>query len=429
MTPHALFRGQYMLALAHVEHRGIPLDAPLLARLRDAWPALKQDVIRDVNTKYDFWDDRFRFKMARFEAWIERRGLLWPRTPTGGPRLDRDFLEDMAKALPEIADFKDARHASQHLRLEKLHVDSDGRNRAFMGAFGTITGRNAPRASQFVFGPARWLRHLIVAPPGRCLAYIDWSAQEHGVMAALSGDPGLLDDYRRGDPYLAMAHRFGYAPAGATKATHPEVRDKFKVVVLATSYGMGSKTLSTRLQTSSQAAERLLGQHRDLYPTFWRWSNRCVDVARYRRQLVAPLGWRLCVHPKISDLTLRNWMVQTTGSEMMRYALVNLIRAGIGVCGVIHDAFLIEAPEREIDRAVALTRRLMATASLKVLGGVLELRTDATVVPSGGRYQEPRGSEMWARAMRLLGTPLRHHSGALMRHHSGAQPTYISLLT
>jgi hypothetical protein len=399
---HAQLRGQYMVAAAHVERQGVPIDAPLLTRLRDAWPALKADVIRDADRKYQFWVNG-RFKMAKFESWLSRNGYVWPRTDTGRPCLDREVLDEMSKVLPDIADFRDARHASQHLRLEKIAIDPDGRNRVLLGAFGTITGRNAPRASQFVFGPARWLRHLITPPPGHGLAYIDWSAQEFGISAALSRDSALLADYSAGDPYLAMAIRFGRAPHGATKHTHPEVRDVFKVLALAVGYGAGAKTLAVKLQSSPAEAAELLRQHHARYRRFWRWSDNIIDTARLYRRLSSPLGWRLQVHSGIGDRTMRNWMVQTTGSEMMRLALIQLIRAGVQVAACIHDAFLIEAPEVEIDRVAALTRQIMGAASVKTLRGVLEIRTDATFVWAGERYQEPRGSAMWERAMRLLG--------------------------
>jgi DNA polymerase-1 len=401
---HALFRGAYMAAAAHVELTGVPLDAALLAQLRAAWPDLKADVLRGANAKYGFWDEQLHFKMGRFEQWLDARGYAWPRTPTGRPSLDRDILEDMAKAVPAIAEFRDVRHATSGLRLERIAIDEDGRNRLEMlSAFRTITGRNAPKASQFIFGPARWLRHLIVAPPGRALAYVDWSAQEFGVMAALSGDRQLLDDYRLGDPYLSMAIRLGRAPAGAARESHSEVRDQFKIVVLATGYGMGAGLLQVKLQVPLTVALQILQKHRETYRQFWSWSDRIVDIARIRRQLYTPLGWRITVAKEIGDRTLRNWPVQSSAADMMRYALVHLVRAGIQVDAVIHDAFLIEADAGGIDRAVTETQVIMAGASRKVLREVLTLRTSVAIVPPGGRYQEPRGSEMWQRAMRLLG--------------------------
>jgi DNA polymerase I-like protein with 3'-5' exonuclease and polymerase domains len=319
-----------MMAAAVVEARGVPLDVETLTALRAAWPALKGEVLRAANATYGFWDEALRFKLARFEAWLADRGHAWPRTRTGRPALDEDVLHSMTRAIPALHEFREVRHAVNRLRLERLAVDPDGRNRVLLSAFRTTTGRNAPKASQFICGPARWLRHLIVAPPGRVLAYVDWSAQEHGVMAALSNDPGLLDDYQHGDPYLRMAARFGHAPPDATKATHGEIRERFKVVVLATSYGMGAATLATRLQVPRATAQALLDAHRSLYRVFWSWSDGVVDLGRLRHRLATPFGWRLAVRPHESDRTLRNWPVQATAADMMRLALVRVIEAGIG---------------------------------------------------------------------------------------------------
>ena len=105
------------------------------------------------------------------------------------------------------------------LRLEALAVGPDGRNRCLLSAFRSRTGRNQPSNSKFIFGPATWLRSLIKPEPGMALAYVDFSSQEMGIAAALSGDAALLEAYRSGDVYLSFAKQAGLAPPDATKAT------------------------------------------------------------------------------------------------------------------------------------------------------------------------------------------------------------------
>lgn len=41
----ALIRGRYMVAAAHIEHQGIPIDVPALALLRERWPSIQDDLI------------------------------------------------------------------------------------------------------------------------------------------------------------------------------------------------------------------------------------------------------------------------------------------------------------------------------------------------------------------------------------------------
>ena len=46
---HALIRGRYMQAVARMESVGIPIDLPLLERLRAGWDSIQDDLIADVD--------------------------------------------------------------------------------------------------------------------------------------------------------------------------------------------------------------------------------------------------------------------------------------------------------------------------------------------------------------------------------------------
>jgi DNA polymerase I len=97
-----------------------------------------------------------------------------------------------------------------------------------------------------------------------------------------------------------------------------------------------------------------------------------------------------------------NYPMQGNGAEMLRYACCLATEAGIRVCAPIHDAVLIEAPIERIDEDVARLQSLMATASSTVLGGVLELGSEAKIVRWPDRYSDPRGKVMWETVTRLV---------------------------
>jgi hypothetical protein len=142
--------------------------------------------------------------------------------------LDDDTFKDMAESYPALQPLRQLRQALDMLSLSDLPVGGDGRNRCLMSPFGTITGRCAPSTSRFVFARPAWMRSLIRPEEGRALAYIDWSSQEYGVGAVLSGDGAMTADYEAGDPYLGFAKRVGMVPADATKKTHRAERDIIK---------------------------------------------------------------------------------------------------------------------------------------------------------------------------------------------------------
>ena len=67
----------------------------------------------------------------------------------------------MARTHPKVAPLRELRVSLSQMRLTELAVGNDGRNRCLLSAFRARTGRNQPNNSQFIFGPAVWLRGLI----------------------------------------------------------------------------------------------------------------------------------------------------------------------------------------------------------------------------------------------------------------------------
>ena len=211
---------------------------------------------------------------------------------------------------------------------------------------GQRTGRNQPSNSKFIFGPSVWLRALIKPEPGNALAYIDWSQQEFGIAAALSGDALMQKAYSSGDPYLEFAKQAGAVPAHATKESHGEVRERFKACVLAVQYGMGAEALAERIGQSPAHARELLRLHRETYACFWRWSDAALDHAMLTGKLQTVFGWTVRPGVDPNPRSLRNFPMQANGAEMLRLACMFGVEAGIKICAPVHDAILIEAHKR-----------------------------------------------------------------------------------
>jgi len=233
------------------------------------------------------------------------------------------------------------------------------------------------------------------------LAYIDWSQQELGIAAALSGDEALRSAYIDGDPYLDFAYRAGLAPAGATKATHAKVREICKACCLGVLYGMGKDALAVSAGVGLPVAADLLRLHRESYPVFWRWRAAAVDHAMLTGQIHATFGWRLHVGADTNPRTIANFPMQANGAEMLRIAACMADEAGVALCGPVHDALLVEAPSSAIAEAVKAGSSSMKDASRLVLDG-FALRTEAEVVHYPQRFSDPRGTKTWQTIVELL---------------------------
>jgi hypothetical protein len=401
--PRALLRGRYMKAVSRIQMNGVSLDVAVLEILKVRWDEIQDQLIAAIDNDYGVYDGR-TFKGSRWEEYLVANDIPWPRLESGRLDMRDDTFREMARAYVEVAPIRELRSTLSEMHLANLHVGDDGRNRCLLSPFRARTGRNQPSNSKFIFGPSVWLRGLIRPKPGWGLAYVDWSQQEFGIAAALSGDPEMMEAYRSGDPYLAFAIQAGAVPKTATRETHEVEREQFKACVLAVQYGMGEASLAARINQPVARARQLLALHRHTYRKFWKWSDSAVDEAVLGGRLWASFGWQIHTSEELNDRSLRNFPMQANGAEMLRIACILLTEAGIRVCAPIHDALLIEAPLDELDQAIATTKSLMLEASRIVLDG-FELGSDVKEVRYPDRYMDKRGVVMWNKVMNLIGEP------------------------
>lgn len=391
--PRAILRGRYMKAAGCIEFNGIPIDTASLALLQTHWDAIQQTLIQKIDSDYQVYEGK-TFKTHLFANYLVRQNISWPQLPSGTLDFSDDTFKDMSRVHPQLAPLRELRVTLSRMRLSSLAVGQDARNRCLLSAFRAKTGRNQPSNSQFIFGPSAWLRGLIKPESGYGLAYIDWSQQEFGVAAALSGDKLMQAAYASGDPYLTFAKQANAVPNDATKESHPEKRDQYKACTLAVQYGMGAESLAARVGLPVISARELLRLHRETYKTFWEWSDGALDHAMLQGKLWTVFGWTIHLDENPNPRSISNFPMQANGAEMLRLACCLMTERGIKICAPVHDAVLIEAPLTELHQAITIAKDCMKEASRIVLDG-FELNTDHELVLYPDRYMDKRGQKMW----------------------------------
>jgi DNA polymerase I-like protein with 3'-5' exonuclease and polymerase domains len=307
----------------------------------------------------------------------------------------------MCKLYPQFNPLRELRNTLSKMRLNKLAVGSDGRNRTLLSPYRAVTSRSQPSSSKYIFGPDTVWRGFIKPPPGHGNAYIDYRSQEFGVGAALSGDQAMQADYNSKDVYLSFAKAVGLVPADATKVSHPEARELAKLVVLGIGYGMEAIALAFRINRHVLVARSLLRHYRERYWRYEEWANNRVRGAMLTGLTYTSFGWQYHITPNVNVRSVRNFPAQGNAAEILRLAICLGIENGIKICGPVHDAVLIEAPLDRLDEDIARMRGYMERASEIVLDG-FKLGTDYVAVRYPDRYMDPRGRQFWDTIMSLL---------------------------
>lgn len=409
----ALLHGEYMKACADMEQVGTPLDVYTLRHLQKNWDNIRRKLTGQSLKEYPIFDG-LHFSHEKFEEFLVNKGLenSWPRTKKSRiRRTDSETWHQQASLHPDL---EGARVLFNTMGMGKLNVacDLDGRNRVVLGAFGTVTSRNAPGGAKekgtFIFAPAKWVRFLIKPPKGMALAYLDWSSQEYGVCAVLSGDQNMLSCYESGDPYMEFAVLAGAAPRGATKDTHLEIRKLYKVVTLAVGYGMKWWGLQHRAGVSEQTAKKIYADYRRVFSAFCEWREKQIDEFELRGRITTVLGWPLHRSDSTKPNTIINFPGQANAAEMLRLAVIETRRRGVEICAPVHDALLIQSPVDKMEKAIRETREAMGMASKVILNGY-ELRVDCECVTRyPHRFFSADGLDFWNKIKPYLDR--RHHA-------------------
>jgi hypothetical protein len=440
-----LHRGRYMRAAANTEWNGIPIDRDTYSLILRNKERIKLELIAESPVGRALYDNG-HLSFALLNQYLFEKDIAWPRTKKDRLVTDTKVINEMARLYPGLKSWGQLASQLDSLDLLAWGIGEDSRNRTMISPFKIWTARNMPWNNEFVFGGNRAFRALVVPDPGTTLVNIDWAQQEVGIAAAFSGDVELLLAYLSGDPYVALAKRVGRLPDWVTSkeidasAEFKRIRKHFKEAVLGTQYGMTKYGLARKLEISESAAEELLRAHRRTYSRFWKWSDAVVNHGMVHRELTTVFGWRLQIRCQASDpffnaeadvwddagldvqhregrakrkkrvrkyptaRSLRNFLMQANGSEMMRYAACLATERGIKVCASIHDAFLIEAPDRDVQDATTAMLDCMREASRAVLDG-FELRAD---IDAGMSFSHPgnypvtgQAKDLWERITTL----------------------------
>jgi DNA polymerase I len=230
-------------------------------------------------------------------------------------------------------------------------------------------------------------RKMFVAPPGKVIIGADFKAQEIRCVAALSGEPALIEAFEQNrDPYATLAVKFTGKPYKEVNknpdGSDTKERKMMKVAWLAALYGTSKYTMAEQLGTTPDEAAAFMKELFDSLPVLRDWIKGNETFAskygyvwmdgnqRKRRlpdaKLVAKWGDRDTYRKKNRAMRqATNARVQGSSSIQTKVTMIKAYemckRKGNGwrLWGSVHDELLFEAPENFTRQDIIDIERVM----------------------------------------------------------------------
>lgn len=306
----------------------------------------------------------------------------------GGQRSTKESeLEKLIEDHPIITDILRYRELQ---KLVSTYVDNlpdmvsdDGKLRSTFLQTGTTTGRMSSRDPNLQNIPARTeegraIRKAFVAEKGFTLVAIDYSQIELRIAAILSGDPNLIDIFKRGeDVHRGVALRvFGVNAEEVTE----NMRRQAKVINFGILYGMGVNALRQNLgdDTTRQAAQEFLNAYFNTFTRLAEYLEETKSSAR-RHGYTETIFGRRRHFPGITssvpfiraqaERMAINAPIQGSQSDIIRIAMVKIheymqelkLEKELRLLLQVHDELIFEIQSDKVDAFVPTILEIMTS--------------------------------------------------------------------
>ncbi|MDR2132245.1 MAG: DNA polymerase I [Clostridiales Family XIII bacterium] len=203
----------------------------------------------------------------------------------------------------------------------------------------------------------------------------DYSQIELRVLAHLSDDPALTEDFRQGaDIHRRTAARvFGVAEEAVT----PLLRGRAKAVNFGVIYGMSGFGLSEEIGISRKEAERYIGEYfkthaavKDFMDGQIRYCRErgCVQTVLGRKRRIPEITASSHTARQLGERLAMNTPIQGSAADIIKLAMIRVAgalraaRLRSRLILQVHDELIIEARADELDAVKALLRENMERA-------------------------------------------------------------------
>jgi len=176
-------------------------------------------------------------------------------------------------------------------------------------------------------------RAFVARGPGWALLSADYSQIELRIIAALSGEPGMLEAFQAGEDIHSTTAARVYGVA--LDAVAPEMRRKAKMVNFGIAYGISAFGLAQRLGIPRREASEIIDNYFRQFPGIRGYLDSTIAFAREHGYVETVTGRRRYLRDiRSANNTVRaaaernaiNMPMQGTAADMIKIAMVNIQR-------------------------------------------------------------------------------------------------------
>ena len=388
--------------LSRMEANGVRIDTENLQQISEAFGVeirkIKEEIYKAAGMPFNIASPKQLGEILFERLRIDEKAK---KTKTGQYATGEDVLQKLSHKHPIIQMILDYRSLT---KLKSTYLDAlpalvnpkDGLIHTSYNQAVTATGRlssNNPNLQNIPVRTAqgREIRRAFVPrSPQYTLLAADYSQIELRIIAHLSQDPAMVNDFNLGhDIHAATAAKVFHVPMDQVTK---EQRSRAKAVNFGIIYGMSAFGLAERMELSRSEAADIIKKYFEEYAGIKEYMNRSIALARERGYAETILGRRRYLRDinsansvvrGFAERNAINAPIQGSSADMIKIAMIGIhqelerLKMRSKMILQVHDELVFDAHLDELDALKSIVQDKMVNALPLSVPVVVEMNTGA----------------------------------------------------
>ena len=388
--------------LSRMEANGVRIDTENLQQISEAFGVeihkIEEEIYKAAGMPFNIASPKQLGEILFERLHIDEKAK---KTKTGQYATGEDVLQKLSHKHPIIQMILDYRSFT---KLKSTYLDAlpalvnpkDGLIHTSYNQAVTATGRLSSNNPNLQNIPVRTekgreiRRAFVPRSPQYTLLAADYSQIELRIIAHLSQDPAMVNDFNLGhDIHAATAAKVFHVPMDQVTK---DQRSRAKAVNFGIIYGMSAFGLAERMELSRSEAADIIKKYFEEYAGIKEYMNRSIALARERGYAETILGRRRYLRDingansvvrGFAERNAINAPIQGSSADMIKIAMIGIhqelerLKMQSKMILQVHDELVFDAHLDELDTLKAIVQDKMVNALPLSVPVVVEMNTGA----------------------------------------------------